>query len=109
MPTINKLVAYLHRFEDGEEPTTDNWFMDFYRLVTHEFCAKNYQGHIGRLEDLDFIEQASIDDLKAILTAACRSEYWCSADFSGSVWRQYAKAGTFTAALRRLGELAGAN
>lgn len=105
--TIKKLTAYLPQFEKGEVPAPDNWFKDFYRLVTHEFCAKDYQGHIDRLEDLDFIRQGSVDDIKAILTAACRSEYWTSLDFSGSVWRKYNKAGTFTTALRRLAELEG--
>lgn len=110
---IQKLVDFMPLFESGDEPSTNNWFMDFYRLASEEFEDRDYQKNMERfgdwegLKDLDFIRRAGIDNLKTVLTAACRSEYWGSADFSGSIWREYHEAGTFTAALQRLAELEG--
>lgn len=111
--TIKKLVAFLPLFESGEPPTSvrGGYFMMFYDIVAEEFVDRDYQKNMERfgewegLKDLEFIRQAGIDDLKTILTAACRSEYWGSCDYSGSVWRDHNDAGTFITALRRLAEL----
>jgi hypothetical protein len=105
--TIDKLLLYLTRFEAGEKPDYDNWFMDFYKLAANEFTDIEYPQNIetmgwDRLTDIEFIGRADIDQLKTILTAICRSERFA---MGGEPWGRYVDAGCFPAILRRLGEL----
>jgi hypothetical protein len=102
---IEKLIAYIPQFESGEEPTSDNWFMDFYHLALEECQDISYRHCFDRLTDFELIKKASLNELKPLLMGVCRSEYWLSADYSGHVWRDYNRQGTFTAILRRLDEL----
>jgi hypothetical protein len=55
---IRKLVSFLPQFENGPEPTTENWFMDFYRIVTEKFRDIDYCHCIERLKDLEFIARS---------------------------------------------------
>jgi len=99
---IKKLVACLPIFEGGEPLSTDNKaFMALYDLVIDEFQA-DYSQYMGHLNDVSYIAQAGVKECRALLNAACRSEYF-SLGFDGSAWRHYQP--TFVAALRRLDHL----
>jgi hypothetical protein len=114
---IRRLVdEYLPHFEAGEAPTMDedSFFMRLIdqaerdKIIDDDYImGMERLGGWEALTDLALIGRAGIDDVRVLLTAGFRSsEHWGDARDIGGVWRGYAQAGTFTALLRRLDQLA---